>query len=206
MENTRSAYLQVRDHKLFPSLKNTDLLFLDGEYLEFEPSGRPLLTLIPPAMFGPPEKAGTDRQKTEKPGLFLNDFGKGRMAYIPWDIGGLYYRHSSEGHSGLLADLIDQLLPNGPELRTNAHPLVEMTLMQQQARHRTLVHLVNLSGHSQTGYFRPIEMHDISIDLDGSFTRARSVRLERDLPLSKAGGRSKLTLPALGDYDMVVLE
>jgi hypothetical protein len=114
---------------------------VDGEYLEFESSGKPMLTLIPPAMFGPPEKVGVDRQKTDKPGLFLNDFGQGRMAYVPWDIGGLYYRHSSEGHAGLVADLIDNLLPNGRQLRTNAHPLVEMTVMQQQARHRTLVHL-----------------------------------------------------------------
>jgi hypothetical protein len=57
-----------------------------------------------------------------------------------------------------------RLLPNGRQLRTNAHPLVEMTGMQRQARHRTLVHL------------------------DGGFTRARSVRLERDLLVNKVGG------------------
>lgn len=32
------------------------MLLLDGEYLELAPLERPLLTLIPPAMFGPPEK------------------------------------------------------------------------------------------------------------------------------------------------------
>ena len=45
------------------------------------------------------------------------------------DIGSLYYRHSSEAHRGLIADLIDRLLPAGRQLTTNAHPLVEMTVM-----------------------------------------------------------------------------
>ncbi len=205
-KNTRSSYLQVRDHALFPSLKNTDLLFLDGEYLEFAPLAKPLLTLIPPAMFGPPEKAGADRQLTEKPGLLLTAYGKGEVAYVPWDLGGLYYRHGSEAHAGLAADLIDHLLPQGRQLRTNAHPLVEITVMEQRSRHRTLLHLVNLSGHSQTSYFRPIEMRDITLDLAGDFTRARSAKLNHQLSVTKSGGRSRVALPKLGDYDVVVLD
>ena len=94
-------------------------------------------------MFGPPEKVWSDKQETTIPGLVIADDGQGRMAYVPWDIGGLYYRHSSEAHANLLSDLIDHLLPNGRQIRTNAHPLVEMTVMDQPARHRTLVHLVN---------------------------------------------------------------
>ncbi len=59
---------------------------------------------------------------------------------------------------GLMADVIDQLLSSGRQLRTTAHPLVEITLMKQPARNRTLVHFVNLSGHSDTAYFAPIEI------------------------------------------------
>ena len=78
-----------RPRDVSASLKDTDLVFLDGEYLELEPSGKPPLTLIPPSMFGPPEKVHIDRVETEKPGLLLADRGKGKIAYIPWDIGGL---------------------------------------------------------------------------------------------------------------------
>ena len=35
--DTRSAYFRIRDKAFFPSLKDTDLLFVDGEYLEMEP-------------------------------------------------------------------------------------------------------------------------------------------------------------------------
>ena len=47
------------------------LLFIDGEYVEMEALAAPVLTLIPPAMFGPPEKVWADKTETDKPGLVL---------------------------------------------------------------------------------------------------------------------------------------
>jgi hypothetical protein len=191
---------------MFPSLRDTQLLFVDGEYLELEPAEKPLLTLIPPSMFGPPEKAHIDRVETDKPGLVLHDHGKGRIAYVPWDIGGLYYRLSSPGHAGLIADLIDHLLPEGRQLKSNAHPLVEMTLMNQPKRGRSIVHFVNLSGHSGTAYFAPLPMQEIEVQVEGRFRSARSARLGRVLPVSVDGRYSRFVLPQLDAYDAVVLE
>ena len=102
------GYWRIHDRSRFPSLKDTSLIFIDGEYLEIAPLPHPLLTLIPTAMFGPPEKVWSDKIETTVPGLVFVNHGKGSAAYIPWDVGGLYYRHSSEAHRGLLADVIDQ--------------------------------------------------------------------------------------------------
>lgn len=204
--DTRSAYFRIRDHAIFPSLKDTDLLFVDGEYLEMEPAGKPLLTLIPPSMFGPPEKVHIDRVETGKPGLLLADHGKGKIAYVPWDVGGLYYRLSSISHAGLIADLIDYLLPEGRQLKSNAHPLVEITLMKQPQRNRTIVHFVNMSGHSGTAYFSPLPMRDIEVQVEGKFERARSARLNRVLPMSSTAKYTKFSLPQLEAYDAVVLD
>jgi hypothetical protein len=195
---------RVHDHTLFPSLKNTRLLFLDGEYVELAPLDKPLLTLIPPAMFGPPEKVWVDKVETQMPGLVISDYGKGKIAYLPWDIGGLYYRHSSQGHSGLMTDVIDVLLPRGRQLKTDAHPLVEITVMKQP--HRTLVHFVNLSGHSDTAYFAPIEMRGIKVELALPFTRATAVGLNQKLPVRKANQYYQFTLPSLKAYEVVALD
>ncbi len=203
--DTRSSYFRVHDRSLFPSLENTNLVFLDGDYLEMESTEESPLTLIPPSMFGPPEKVHIDWQETTKPGVLLKDYGKGEIAFLPWDIGGLYYKQSTSGHRGIIADLIDHLLPDR-QLKTNAHALVEITVMRQPDRDRTLVHFVNLSGHSQTAYFSPVEMQGIEVDLKGSYKTARAVRHGQDLSLTDAGPYTKFTLPSLGSYDVVVLE
>ena len=200
------GYWRVHDHSLLPSLKETSLLFIDGEYLELAPLTRPVLTLIPTAMFGPPEKVWGDKVETTTPGLVLGEQGKGRFAYIPWDVGGLYYRHSSQGHAGLLADVIDRLLPNGRQLKTNAHPLVEMTVMDQPARKRMLVHLVNGTGHSDTAYFPPVELRDIRIDLAPKFHRATAVTSGAHLHVADHGTYRSFTLSSLKAYEVVVVE
>ena len=204
-EHTQGSW-RIHDHVLLPSLKETKLLFLDGPYVELAPLEKPLLTLIPPAMFGPPEKVWVDKQETSIPGLVLADHGRGRLAYVPWDVGGLYYRHSSPAHGGLMTDVVDHLLPRGRQLRTTAHPLVEITVMRQPTRNRTLVHFVNVSGHADTAYFAPIEMLDISVELDAPFRRATAVDLNKRLRVAVSGPYHRFTLPRLNDYAVVVLE
>jgi hypothetical protein len=157
-------------------------------------------------MFGPPEKVWGDKVETTVPGLAFAEHGKGQLAYVPWDVGGLYYRHSSEGHRELLTDVIDRLLPNGRQLQTDAHPLVEITVMDQPRRSRTLVHLVNGSGHSGTAYFAPVEMQNVRIRLAHGFDRATAVTLKQDLPVATDGAYRTFVLPRLKAYEVVVLE
>jgi hypothetical protein len=122
---------------------------------------------------------------------------------VPWELGALYYRHSLPAHAGLFRDLIGQLYPER-QLKTNAHPLVGVTLMRQKGR--MLVHLINLSGQSQTGYFPPVPMRDIRVELRGDFKSARTVRDPAMLPLQKRGAYTEFTVPALSDYELVVIE
>ena len=202
------GYWRIHDRTALPSLKNTELIFVDGEYLEVAPLQRPILTLIPTAMFGPPEKVWSDKVETTVPGLVFTEHGKGRAAYIPWDVGGLYYRHSSEAHRGLVADVVNRLLPAGRQLTTNAHPLVEMTLMDQPSRGRSLIHLVNGTGHHDTAYFPPLEIRDIRIELPRDVRRVRAVALDRALPI-EVNGRVRVpsfTLPRLQAYEVIVVE
>jgi hypothetical protein len=121
----------------------------------------------------------------------------------------LYYRHSLQGHAGLIADVIDALLANrgGRQLRTSAHPLLETIVMNQPSRNRTLVHFVNLSGHSGTAYFAPIEMRDIHVELSGTFRTAMAIRLGQKLSINaQSNGSTAFTLPQLSEYEVVVLE
>lgn len=189
------AYLRVRNHAKFPSLALTNLLMLRGDYTETEGDGSGSLTLVPQSMYGPPEKIHVDMTDTTKPGMVE----AGRVVWLPWDVGGMYHLLSLPSHAGLLRDVVNGLLPQR-QIKTNAHPLVETVLMKQD--NRTLLHLVNLSGHSQTGYFAPVPMSDVRVEVDAGFRKATAVRTASALPVRG----QVITVPRLVDYELIVLE
>lgn len=196
------GYLRVRDHEVFPSLKDTDLLLLDGAFTEVR-SDRAALTLVPPSMIGPPELVHIDQKDTSIPGIVTKAEGKGVVTWIPWDLGALYYKLSLPAHELFFRDVVDRLNPER-QLRTNAHPLVEMTPMKQAGR--TLVHLINLTGTSQTGYYAPVPMSDVEIRVEGAFRTASAVRSPAVLKVSREGKYTRFTVPRLADYELVVLK
>jgi hypothetical protein len=201
------GYWRVHDRSSLPSLRDTDLVFIDGEYRELAPIDRATLTLIPTAMFGPPEKVWADKVETTIPGYVVAPHGKGVVAYLPWDIGGLYYRHSSPAHAGLVGDVVDGLIgPNGRQMKSDAHPLVEITLMDQPVRKRMLIHLVNGTGHHDTAYFPPVELRNIRIEVAKEFRRAHAVALNANLPITAEGKYRTLVLPSLKAYEVIVVE
>ena len=196
------GYIRVRDHAQFPSLKDTDLLLLNGAFTEVRGEGTAPLTLVPPSMIGPPELVHVDQKDTAIPGIVTRHMGKGAVTWIPWDLGALYYRLSLPAHAGLFRDVVDRMMPER-QLKTNAHPLVEMTLMRQGDR--TLLHLINMSGTSQTGYVAPVTMRDIRIQAAGTFHDAETVRDPRRLVIRGMGKYSEIVVPQLSDYELVVL-
>jgi hypothetical protein len=195
------AYFRIRDKKMFPSMKDTDVTMMYGDYLQVDAKGP--ITFIPPSMYGPPELVHVDWKDTDAPGLVIKQFGRGTVAWMPWNLGALYYMHSSEAHARLIHDLIDRLLPNGRQLVTNAHPLIDITLMKQGDHH--LVQLVNISGHSETAYFNPVPMNSIEIKLKGNYGKATAVRSGKELGISRSGEYSAFTLPALDEYEVIEL-
>jgi hypothetical protein len=154
-------------------------------------------------MYGPPELVHVDWKDTDAPGLVMKKIGKGEVAWLPWDLGSLYDLRSSEAHAGLMRDLIDHLLPNGRQLKTDAHPLVSITLMRHGDSH--LVQFVNLSGHSDIAYFTSVPMKDIKVQVKGVFQSAQAVKTDQSLTVSRNGDYSQFTLPSLAEYEAVVL-
>jgi len=201
--NDIRGYVRVRDHAAYPSLEDTNLLMLNGPFTEVRDNAPATLTLVPPSMFGPPEFIHIDMKDTDTPALVFRQFGQGTVAWIPWNLGGMYYRLSLTSHAGLFRDVLNRL--NVPrQIRTNAHPLVEMSLMRQNGR--TLLHLINLSGHSQTAYFAPIPMSGIQIQVAGVFKSAKTLRTPGSLAIKVDKGYTEFTIPHLSDYELVVLD
>jgi hypothetical protein len=154
-------------------------------------------------MVGPPELVHVDMKDTDTPAIISRQLGKGTVVWIPWDLGRIYYRVSLPAHAGLFHDVLDRIHPHR-QLVTDAHPLVETTLMRQNGR--TLLHLVNLSGHSQTGYYAPLAVSGIQMRVAGAFKAAHTLRSPGAIPLRLEDGYTVFSIPSLLDYEVVVLE
>jgi hypothetical protein len=79
-------------------------------------------------------------------------------------------------------------------------------VMDQPDRGRTLIHLVNGTGHHDTAYFQPLEIRDIRIDLARDVRSARAVALDRKLPITVNGRVRSFTVPRLQAYEVIVVE
>ena len=94
-------------------LEDAELL-INGTYqVEVEPAaqfGPPLLTAIPQYPSLPMEKNMWRVKKTDRPGIFLRQFGKGRVVYFPWDIDRVYWEVMVDDHGRLLRNAIDWAL------------------------------------------------------------------------------------------------
>lgn len=202
-EKLDGAYVSVNDKTLFPSLTDIDVAMMDGDFIELQAEGENALTFVPPALYAPPEFVGAGWKDSGKPALITKRMGRGSVSWIPWDIAGHYYRHSLESHQGILTDLVDRMLPSGRDIRTNAHPLVNMTLLRQHGRRH--LHLVNMSGHSDTAYFEPVPMSSIKIDVRGDYSRVRAVRAGMEIACTRRGGYTSFELPRLDEYELVEL-
>ena len=208
-DSMRSAYFRIHDGQRLDVFPDTDLIFLDGSYLyaTVKEGATPLWTLVPPCVYGPPEKVFIDKEESDWPGVIMYSHGDGKTAYFPWNIGRLYYRHSSPGHEKAFLGVFLDLCDGHRQIVTNAHPQVEINLFAQ-AGGKYVLSLVNSSGHQSTAFFEPIPTYDIEVrmELPEEVKSAFSLKLNKEIPLSQDGEYSYVKLERLELFDTVVME
>ncbi|OLT07737.1 hypothetical protein BJF90_13805 [Pseudonocardia sp. CNS-004] len=207
----RAAYLRP-DAETDAVLETAKLVALDRAFTVVRPkeSATVGLTLVPAARYGPPEKCHWDAE-SDHPGLLWFDHGEGRTAYLPWPVGELFHDLRMPEHSALLAHAVDGV-GRGRQVTTSAPEQVEMVVSGQPGAGRTLVHLINYSGHNGRTFGSPLDIHDITITLHGltGVQRATALRAGRTLAVDVSGddtaGAVSVTLPVLAGYELIALE
>jgi hypothetical protein len=116
-----------------------------------------LFTLVPPAPYGPPEKA-YGNVASDEPAIAVRRTGPGGVAVIPWTIGRSFHDLGLSVTRDLLADTVQSFLAEdatpAASLRFELPPHVEVTVMAQGDD--LVVHLVNLSGVQGNGFTEPM--------------------------------------------------
>ena len=89
----RSAYIKFDDKAGFGRFDDTDLVFIDGNYVyaEYGDTAERRMKLVPPHNYGPPERCYYTTV-TDNPGFVVNPFGEDAPIHIPWEPGALYHR------------------------------------------------------------------------------------------------------------------
>lgn len=221
---TRVAYIEVRNPNKFPSLSGLKYLAASSmcpytiidifsktdvesmPFLEYPLEADASLSFVPPMIENPGEVSQSDLKHSQIPAILFKNYGEGKIAYLPWDLGALYNRMAMPAHANLLTDLLDQLLHAGRQLETDAHSSVEMVLAYQQNTRRHFLHLVNLSGQTQNNYMDAITMGPIRISINGKFNSAKTRVINKELIVTQNNGRTEFVLPSLQEYEVIVLE
>src|SRR5262249_36063827 len=126
----------------------------------------------------PMEKVFPRQTKTDIAGVYLREFGAGRVVYFPWDVDRTYWEVLAEDPFKLLRNSVEWATNEKLGLEVSGPGLVEVTGWRN--RDAIVIHLVNLSNPmTMKGPYRefiPVGEQTISLSLPVTM-RAKQVRL-----------------------------
>lgn len=204
-EDLNRSYWSVADSKLFPRTSKLKVIYNASDYTELKPDPSASLLLIPPAMSSPPELAGNGMKVSDKPGLIIRKYGKGNIAYVPWNAGAQYSAQATTSISLLFNELIDHLINRERELITDAHPLVEISWMKNTDLNVHLLHLINNTGQLHGSNNILIPLQNMTFKVKGNYKKAYTIS-GKNLSAKIENGYTVFTVPTLNAYDLVVIE
>ncbi|HSD48778.1 MAG TPA: alpha-amylase family protein [Actinomycetota bacterium] len=201
----RGAYFRIDVREGFGRLADTELLYLDGPYVDAEYGSDVTrrLSLIPPGPFGPPERVVLE-EPTGEPAMTTRGSGDGRAIFLPWRCGALVERDGHPNTSDFLADVLQRHAELEP-LGGNLSSMVEVTLFERP-NGDLLLHLVNASGHFGQRELAPVRMHDAEVILpfEGEPVSVTALVGKR-CTWSPAEGRLTVRMPELGLFEALVI-
>ncbi|WP_274651295.1 beta-galactosidase trimerization domain-containing protein [Paenibacillus humicola] len=202
-----SACFKLNDKTGLTRFPVTDLAYLDGSYIyaDYEDTAEKQLQLIPPHMFGPPERCYYT-QITDHPGFTINSYGKGKGIFIPWQPGALFHRQGHTNTIDLMADLLEHAAGLQP-IGGNLSPMVEATVFAKEDGSSELLQLVNASGHFGVTFYAPVTMSDLEVSIPYDKTQppqsVRSLVTGKDCEFTADSGTLTVKIPSLKLFEAI---
>jgi hypothetical protein len=167
------------------------------------------VTLIPTYPDLPMEDVYPRVADTDTKELYLREFGKGRVAYIPGDIERTYWQIMSEDHCKLLRNIIRWTLNEDSFVDVKGPGIVDVAVWGQE--NSMTVHLVNLTNPMlMKGTFRELlpVYAELTIKIPGNKNVNDLRLLMADVKPSyeKRGGRIVVNIPKIMDHEIVALD
>jgi hypothetical protein len=166
------------------------------------------LTLIPSYPDLPMEEVYPRVEKTDIPEVYLQERGKGRVVYFPWDIDRTFWEILSPDHGKLLRNAVEWAA-NEPHPATVTGPGVLDVAVWRQKDSMT-VHMVNLTNSMMMKgpirEFIPLPPQKVVVRVP---SRPKAVKLlvsSAQPAVQYANSTVSLTIPSLLDHEVVALD
>jgi len=168
------------------------------------------LRIVPSYPDLPMESVFTRPGIAHPPGVFVQQVGKGRVAYFPGDIGRTFWQVLSTDHGKLLRNAVEWATDEPQMVTVEGKGILDLAVWEQ--KNSITVHLVNLTNPMMMkGPVReivPISGQKISLRVPAG-RRASRVQLlvaARDVPYRTEGGTIFLETPAIGVHEVVAVD
>jgi hypothetical protein len=160
--NVRGAYFVRENKEIFTRLGECNLVSIDGDYfyVDYKESVKRYLNLLPPQPYGPPERCYPLFDKTSRPAVAINSYGKGKAIHIPWLPGRYFHRQGYMNTFLFLGEVYESLMGINP-IKGNIPPTVEATLLKSEDNKKRIFHLINNNGHFGNSFFEPTPISNI---------------------------------------------
>ena len=207
-QNARGAYFRIsnEDHARFPRFDGVNLVFIDGdyEYASYSQGVQPILSMIPPQPFGPPERCYPLYPAGGNPAAALNRYRGGICVTIPWNPGALFHRQGYSNTMDFFLDIIEAVLDVKP-VRTDLPPMAEVTLLRDLPDSRRLLHIVNQTGHFGTSFYPPVTISKASCAIPSPMPpyAVRSLVSGHAVPFAYDGGILTLSLSDICIFEAI---
>jgi hypothetical protein len=214
----QNSYLQIKKdpltNKFHPILKGLEDAYriINGTHRVKVSPKQPFpspVTLIPSYPDLPMEDVYPRVTDTDTREVYLRETGKGRVAYVPWDIDRSFWQILSKDHGRLLANIIRWALHEEPVVDIKAPGVIDVTVWEQQ--HSMTVHLVNLTNPMMMkGPFRELIPVDAEVTISMPANKmAAGVHLliSGKKPVYKiTEGRLHVKTPQITDHEIIAVE
>jgi hypothetical protein len=198
-----------------PVLKDLEDAFriINGVYrLEVEPEADfpSPVTLIPSYPDLPMEHVYPLQPETDIRELYLRETGKGRIAYVPWDIDRTFWNIMTVDHGKLLRNIFKWTLNESPVVEVKGEGILDITTWEQEGS--ITVHLVNFTNPMMMkGPFRellPVGEQTVKIKLPQS-KNVKKVKLlvsGKELKYNISKDTLELTIQSILDHEVIAVD
>jgi hypothetical protein len=213
-ESLLASYLRFEgdQNPLQKNLEETELIAHRGHvnYCTPRDGAKVLATLVPPfspldGVGRPPERASLPVSHTDIPLSLVNNYGQGKVLYLPFSLSELINDYKLEEHYIFLANAIDMMLDGETFIEVTNYQGLQVTAFEKEDN--IIVNLVNGSGRRPLS--TNIPLHNITVKLKVDTAKIKNVQRiisNEEVEFTQKGQYVEIKIVELKVWDALLIE